>query len=163
MLSFGCTQLIACCANTELTGCPKCQIKASKNQLMSFGWSKKEKLVYHNVNVNGCQAKNYLCVVYVWFIIVCQMVLEFISVHKHNIFVLFCNDFSYQCMMYNLLWNTLWYNHGRVENEDRKYSLSKTNPMEECHGLEFRLPLMSYYTQEGFSKGALKLKLDTYL
>ena len=47
-----------------------------------------------------------------------------------------------------------------MENEN---SRSKTNPMKECHGLEFRLPLMSYYTQEGFSKGALKLKLDTYL
>ena len=51
LLSFGCTQLIACCANTQLTGCPKRQIRrrSGNNEL----WLKYEE----NISVSQCQCK----------------------------------------------------------------------------------------------------------
>ena len=59
-------------------------------------------------------------------------------------------SFLYACIICN---ETLFdNNHGREEMENRKYSLSKTHPMKECHGLEFRLPLTSHNTQEDFQK-----------
>ena len=124
---------------------------------MNTGWSTREKLVYHNVNVNGCQATNYLFDVYVWFIIFCQTVLEFIILHMHNIFTLVNPIFSfYYILIYLVICNeTLLDNHGNKKERKKKniYCLSKTHPMKECHGLEFRLPLMvSNNIQEGFSK-----------
>ena len=126
MLSFGCTQLIACCANTELTGCPKCQIKASNNQLMSLGWSKKEKLVYHNVNVNGCQAKNYLCVV---FIIINDIifVIEIVTFNHFFSKITQCNVSSKVFLWQTTRWNKWVWKKKLIKKNLWRHSVGKTN------------------------------------
>ena len=98
---------------------------------MNSGWSTRKTLVYHNVNVNGCQATNYLCDVYVWFIIFCQTVLEFIILHKHNIFILVTTFFSfYYIPMYIICIETLFHNHGNRKEREKIYCLTK-NPSHE--------------------------------